>query len=107
MKSHHTWITASLMILATATVAWGQAQTTGRISGRVVDEEGTPVVDARVELVSPKLQGERKLRTNERANSWPGCYRSARTQSASHRRASRAHRSRYESRWARPGGSRS
>jgi hypothetical protein len=53
-----------MVMLMTAPV-FGQAETTGRISGRVVDEEGEPVAGARVALISSSLQGERTTRTDD------------------------------------------
>jgi len=55
-------VTIALLI---PTLALGQAQTTGRISGRVIDEQGEPVAAARVTLISSALQGERVMETGE------------------------------------------
>ncbi len=54
------------LILLIPALALGQAQTTGRVSGNVVDENGQPVVGAIVTVESPALLGERQARTNER-----------------------------------------
>ena len=48
-----------MAILLIPALAFGQADTTGRVSLKVVDEEGNPVPQARVELVSSAIQGER------------------------------------------------
>ncbi len=52
--------TAILLIPA---LVFGQAMTTGRVTGKVVDEEGNPVAGARVTLISSALQGERVVKT--------------------------------------------
>jgi hypothetical protein len=41
-----------------------QAQTTGSVTGQVVNETGAPVTGAEVTLSGPAIQGERTLRTN-------------------------------------------
>jgi len=56
------WVTCVLLI---PTLALGQAQTTGRVTGTVVDEEGNPVAGARVTFISSALQGERVLTTSD------------------------------------------
>ena len=56
------WVTCVLLI---PTLALGQAQTTGRVTGKVVDEEGNPVAGARVTFISSALQGERVLTTSD------------------------------------------
>lgn len=58
------WI-AAIVWMATGSVALGQAQTTGRISGKVTDEEGTAVGGARVTITSPALLGERVVETDD------------------------------------------
>ena len=45
------------------TTMFGQAQTTGSVTGTVVTEAGAPVADAEVTLTSPAIQGERVTRT--------------------------------------------
>ncbi len=55
-----------LSILLISTLAFGQAETTGRVTGNVVDEDGQPVVGALVSAMSPALLGERQQKTNER-----------------------------------------
>ena len=57
---------AFLLVLSLIPVAaFGQALTTGRIVGTVVDEDGQPVADARVNVLSPVLQGERVIRSDD------------------------------------------
>jgi hypothetical protein len=56
------WVTCVLLI---PTLALGQAQTTGRVTGKVVDEEGNPVAGARVTFISSALQGERVVTTSD------------------------------------------
>ena len=58
--------TAFPALLLVSSLAWGQAQTTGRVQGRVVDEDGAAIAGARVTLISPALQGERTVETDER-----------------------------------------
>jgi hypothetical protein len=58
------FLLVAVVALLVSTVALGQAQTTGRISGRVIDEEGNAVAGARVTLISPALQGERVTETD-------------------------------------------
>ena len=55
-----------MAILLIPALAFGQADVTGRVNLKVVDEEGNPVPQARVELVSPSLQGERVHTTDDR-----------------------------------------
>ena len=50
------------LLLLIPALTFGQAETTGRVSGRVADEEANPIAGARVTLVSPALQGERSAR---------------------------------------------
>lgn len=52
-----------MAILLIPALVFGQAQTTGRVTGKVVDEEGNPVAGARVTLISSALQGERIVKT--------------------------------------------
>jgi hypothetical protein len=60
--SHRTLIWILLVLLA-STAGFGQAELTGRISGRVVDEEDRALADVRVTFVSPALQRERVVVT--------------------------------------------
>ena len=55
------FLTIALLI---PTLAVGQAETTARVSGRVVDEDAKPIVGARVTLVSSALQGQRTTETD-------------------------------------------
>ncbi len=57
-----------LTLLLVPALALGQAQTTGRVTGTVVDEDGQAVVGALVTVESPALLGERQARTNERGD---------------------------------------
>lgn len=54
-----------MSILLIPSLVFGQAQTTGRVTGTVVDEEGNPIAGARVVFISSALQGERVLATSE------------------------------------------
>jgi hypothetical protein len=54
-----------MALLLVPALAWGQAQVTGRVAGKVVDEEGRPMAEVRVTLLSPAMQGERVVTTNE------------------------------------------
>ncbi|MGZ8710195.1 MAG: carboxypeptidase regulatory-like domain-containing protein, partial [Thermoanaerobaculia bacterium] len=51
------------LIALTPTTMFGQAQTTGSVTGTVVNEAGAPVADAEVTLTSPAIQGERVTRS--------------------------------------------
>lgn len=52
------------LVALTPTAMFGQAQTTGSVTGTVVTDAGAPVADAEVTLTSPALQGERVTRTS-------------------------------------------
>jgi len=52
-----------ISLLLIPTLVFGQAMTTGRVNGHVVDEEGNAVAGARVVFISSSLQGERVLTT--------------------------------------------
>jgi hypothetical protein len=54
-----------MSILLIPSLVFGQAQTTGRVTGTVVDEEGNPISGARVVFISSALQGERVLTTSD------------------------------------------
>jgi hypothetical protein len=54
-----------LFLFCLPALVFGQAQTTGRVTGTVVDEEGNPVAGARVTLISSALQGERVVTTSD------------------------------------------
>ena len=43
---------------------FGQAQTTGSVTGTVLDDQGDPVTNAEITLSGPAIQGERTTRTN-------------------------------------------
>ena len=53
-------LTAMLII---PVIAFAQAQTTGRVTGSVVDSDGNPISGARLTLNSSALQGERRMTT--------------------------------------------
>lgn len=53
------------VLLMVPVLAWGQAQTTGRISGRVTDESGAAIEGALVTVQSPALQGVRTFATDQ------------------------------------------
>ncbi len=55
-----------LSILLISALVFGQAETTGRITGTVTDEDGQPVVGALVTAQSPALLGERQQKTSAR-----------------------------------------
>lgn len=54
-----------LTILCVPALVFGQAETTARVSGNVIDENGDPVANARVELVSDAMPGARVQTTDE------------------------------------------
>jgi hypothetical protein len=56
--------TITILALLVSTAAFGQAQTTGAVTGVVVDENGARVPGAEVTLSSAAIQGERTTRTN-------------------------------------------
>ncbi|HUP46582.1 MAG TPA: TonB-dependent receptor, partial [Thermoanaerobaculia bacterium] len=43
---------------------FGQAQTTGSVTGTIVSDQGSPIPNAEVTLSGPAIQGERTTRTN-------------------------------------------
>ena len=53
-----TFLAVALLLLPTLVLA--QAETTGRVTGTVLDEDRQPVVGAEILFESPALQGERK-----------------------------------------------
>ena len=53
-------------ILMIPALAFGQADTTGRVNLKVTDQEGKPVPQARVEIISSAMQGERVHTTDDR-----------------------------------------
>lgn len=53
-----------LVFLLAPVLVWGQALTTGRVSGTVSDTEGKPVAGAEVTFNSPAMQGERTFTTD-------------------------------------------
>ena len=58
-------LTIVVALVLLPSLAFGQAQTTGRVNGSVVDEEGNPIAGARITIVSSALQGERIVKTAE------------------------------------------
>lgn len=63
MKNRSLVVIAMLLAVLPATLL-GQAQTTGALTGQIVDESGAPVANAEITLTSPAIQGERTTRTN-------------------------------------------
>ncbi|HEV7238523.1 MAG TPA: TonB-dependent receptor [Thermoanaerobaculia bacterium] len=57
-----TFILIALVALAPTTL-FGQAQTTGSVTGTVLNDAGAPIADAEVTLTSPAIQGDRVTRT--------------------------------------------
>jgi hypothetical protein len=53
---HILWVTAALLVL----LPLAAQAPTGSVAGRVVDEKGVPIADARVTVTSSHLQGPRK-----------------------------------------------
>ena len=47
------------------TLAFGQAETTGSVSGSVADEDGRPLVSVKVTVSGPAIQGERSFSTDK------------------------------------------
>jgi Carboxypeptidase regulatory-like domain/TonB dependent receptor/TonB-dependent Receptor Plug Domain len=62
MKKWTLVVLIALVALAPTTL-FGQAQTTGSVTGTVVNDAGAPIADAEVTLTSPAIQGERVTRT--------------------------------------------
>lgn len=62
MKKWTLAVLIALVALAPTTM-FGQAQTTGSVTGTVTTEAGAPVVDAEVTLTGPAIQGDRVTRT--------------------------------------------
>ena len=58
-------VLAVLLLLLVPSLVLAQADLTGRVTGVVTDEEGNPVAGARIEMISPALQGERVLKTDD------------------------------------------
>ena len=56
---------AGLLLLLVPSLVLAQADLTGRVAGVITDEEGNPVAGARIELISPALQGERIIKTDD------------------------------------------
>jgi outer membrane receptor protein involved in Fe transport len=56
------WL-ALVLLVALPVLAFGQAQTTGRITGRVTDDQGAPVAGATVTINNTELQLERTTTT--------------------------------------------
>jgi hypothetical protein len=65
MKARSFIAIIALLALLPAAGVWGQgAQTTGAVTGTIVDENGAPIAGAEVTLTGPAIQGERTSRTN-------------------------------------------
>lgn len=64
MKNRTFAVIMALVALMMPTMLFGQAQTTGSVTGTVVNDAGAPVADAEVTLTSPAIQGERVTRTS-------------------------------------------
>jgi hypothetical protein len=58
-------ILVCLLLLLLNSLVFGQADLTGRVSGTVTDEDGKPVAGARIELISPAMQGDRIVKTDD------------------------------------------
>ncbi|MBD3869462.1 MAG: TonB-dependent receptor [Acidobacteria bacterium] len=56
---------AGLLLLLVPSLVLAQADLTGRVSGTVTDEEGNGIAGARIELISPAMQGDRVLKTDD------------------------------------------
>lgn len=57
-----------MLLLLLPVLAFGQAQTTGRISGHVVDYQNQPVVGATIQITSLALSGPRAMTTDINGN---------------------------------------
>ncbi len=55
----------ALLILVLPTLVLAQAETTGRITGKVLGEDNKPIAGARVTVNSPALLGQRSFTTDE------------------------------------------
>jgi hypothetical protein len=58
---HAAWLFLILLVVPLA--VFGQAEVTGRISGKVTDDQGNPLADATVEVTSEALQLQRQATT--------------------------------------------
>ena len=56
---------AGLLLLLVPSLVLAQADLTGRVAGTVTDEEGNAIAGARIELISPAMQGDRVLKTDD------------------------------------------
>ena len=54
-----------LLMLIVTTLVFGQAQTTGRATGKVVDEKGAPIKGAKATLISMAIKTERTATTDD------------------------------------------
>ena len=63
MRKYSKLLVAAVLLLLPV-IALNAAELTGRVTATVVDEEGNPVADARVEFISPSLMGERVQNTD-------------------------------------------
>lgn len=53
-----------LLLLLLPSLVLGQAETTGKVSGRITDEEGNPIAGVKATLSGPAIQGERSFTTD-------------------------------------------
>ncbi|HEX4959566.1 MAG TPA: TonB-dependent receptor [Thermoanaerobaculia bacterium] len=61
---HASWFFLALLLLLPL-VVWGQAEVTGKITGKVTDDQGHPIAGATVEVTSTGLKIERQATTGE------------------------------------------
>ena len=62
-RRHASWF--FLMLLLFPLVVFGQAEVTGRITGKVTDDQGKPIAGATVEVTSTGLKIQRQATTEE------------------------------------------
>jgi hypothetical protein len=56
---------AGLLLLLVPSLVLAQADLTGRVSGTVTDEAGNAIAGARIELISPAMQGDRVVKSDD------------------------------------------